>query len=197
MIRNSMSLSLTALLFTVISISCRKESATPKEAFNQAPDAAVMKTETTLSAVDWAEFFGAIPVYDFINPSTGDRILTWDSTFSSPDWTLVGVSFRMSPYPDPHIGRIPIYEYYNAVAGDHAYSTLPDDPGILSYPNWQRNAPGPAFYATPDDDFGCVPVYSYYNAGTTTHLYSTDPDIMSKYPGWGQKFLAWYGWAPK
>lgn len=197
MIRNPISLTLTALLFTVLSMSCRKESATPEGTFNHVPgtDAAMSAEQDVPLSVNAYDMWMRKPVYDFIKPSTGDRMLTLDSAFSHPDWTLVGVAFRVMTSIDPHFVRLPVYEYYNDVAGDHAYSLLPDDPGILSYPNWRRNTPGAVFYVQSDNLYaGTVPVYSYYNAGTTTHLYSTDPDIASKYPGWGQKYLAWYAW---
>lgn len=206
--RNTIYVTLTALLFTILIISCKKESSTLKGPSAQAPGIAVAGTKIqgfdnrttnsmSLSTADLDQL-DPVPIYDYYNSANGDRYLTGDANFSSPGWTRVGVAFRAYLGNITHLGVIPIYEYYNNVVQDHAYSTDPNDPGILGYPNWFRNTPGPVFYARPNGAIiGSVPVYSYYNASLTAHLYSTDPDIPSKYPGWGEKFLVWYAWLPQ
>ncbi|MBO9729396.1 MAG: hypothetical protein J7623_12240 [Chitinophaga sp.] len=192
------------LLFVIISMSCKKDSSPVYQPLNQRSDHIAVKAEGqglaagSITTEGLPYPFEESPLYDYYNSANGDRFLSLDANFSDPGWVRVGVGFGAYPQPISHIGTVPVYEYYNNVTRDHAYSLDPNDPGILGYPNWYRNTPDAVFHVFPNNSRpGTVAVYSYYNASITAHLYSIDPDIQTKYPDWGQKFVAWYAWPPQ
>ena len=85
---------------------------------------------------------------------------------------------------------MPVYEYYNSVNFDHAYSKTDNDPSIIGFPGWSKV--GLAFYVYSSNVAGSIPVYWYYNSSQTRHLYTSNPNITSKFPGWSASQVAWY-----
>jgi len=68
---------------------------------------------------------------------------------------------------------VPLYRYYSCRAGDHFYTTVPSEPGIIIneygfefaqcnvYPHLQANT---------------IPLYRYYSAQASDHFYTTNPN---------------------
>jgi uncharacterized protein YvpB len=85
-------------------------------------------------------FSGGVPIYQFLNSSTQDHVLT--TVANHPEWpayTYNGIVFFA--YSTQVAGTIPVYEYFN---NDHYYSTSASKPS----PSWIAN--GVAFYVLPN-----------------------------------------------
>lgn len=133
----------------------------------------------------------AQPIYEFYNPSRRDRVVTANANLQLVygDWNYIGFSFRAFLTQQP--GTVGIYEYYNDDAGDHTYSPAPNDPNILSFPNWHMS-PGIVFYVYPTNVTGSIPIYRYYNISESSTLFTANPRIHLDYQGWTLEGISFY-----
>jgi hypothetical protein len=133
----------------------------------------------------------AQPIYEFYSPSRKDRIVTVNANHQLvySGWNYIGFSFRAFMTTQP--GTIGMYEYYNDAVGDHTYSPNPNDPNILSFPNWHLSG-GPVFYVYSTNVAGTIPVYRYYNISESSTLFTSNPRIHLDYAGWTQEGIAFY-----
>lgn len=139
----------------------------------------------------------AQPIYEFYSQAGVQRVVTPNANFQLfySGWNYIGFSFRA--FLTQESGTIPIYEYANNVDGDHTYSPNPNDPNILSFPNWYRVGSGPIFYVYSTSAAGRIPVYRYYNASETSTLFTSNNRIHLDYPGWSLQGISWYALPPQ
>jgi len=88
-------------------------------------------------------YAGAVPVYQFLNRSNEDHVLTTNRNANWSGFTYDGIIFYA--FTTRVSGSVPIYEFYNP-SGNHFYSTNIN--AAVSYPGWRMN--GIQFYAYPN-----------------------------------------------
>jgi hypothetical protein len=92
------------------------------------------------------DYNGAVPVYQFVSPTNGDRILWTDRNFTYSNYVYDGIVFYAYKYQKE--GTVPVYQFASMNGNpDHLYNPNPDFVAPY-YPNWQRD--GVAFYAFPN-----------------------------------------------
>jgi hypothetical protein len=92
------------------------------------------------------EYNGTVPVYQFVSPTNGDRILWTDKNFTYSNYVYGGIVFYAYKYQKE--GTVPVYQFASMNGNpDHLYNPNPDFVAPY-YPNWQRD--GVAFYAFPN-----------------------------------------------
>lgn len=131
-----------------------------------APKPSGWNSEGRVAATPTVQLNGSIPLYRYWNPAIGDHFYstglwpfgagcTGGSPCGAGPWLYEGVSAYVWPTQSAGNDRVPIYEFWNAISGDHLYSADPTD-GNLSVPfagGYLCSAPPgcnvPMFYMSP------------------------------------------------
>jgi len=88
------------------------------------------------------------------------------------------------------VTSVALLRYWNAAAGDHFYTTDPNELGNGNY-GWALE--GVQCYAFPQQVPGTVPLYRYWNPNGADHFYTTDRgELGAGNYGWGYEGIQCY-----
>lgn len=129
-----------------------------------------------LGTLNRKSYSGLIPVYRFLNTTTGAHFYTASAQerdligATLPQFNYEGEAFLVSPVAQG--GLLPVHRFYNTTTGVHLYTISEDEKSYI-----QTNLPayayeGIAYYASATGGSGLKPLYRFYRTDRKFHFYS-------------------------